>query len=82
MISGYDYDYIHIYIDIYIYIYIHTHICTYYYTPLPFNLAGNNKQASKHFCFPFWPLLGLISPGSTVLWPSWSLADALAKSRF
>ena len=46
----------------------------YYYTPLPLNLA--NKQASnkqqattsnKHFSFLFWPLLGLIAPGSTLL---------------
>ena len=42
----------------------------YYYTPLPLNLA--NKQASKqqasnkHFSFPFWPMLGLIAPGSTL----------------
>ena len=38
----------------------------YYYTPLPLNLA-NKQQASKHFSFPFWPLLGLIAPGSTLL---------------
>ena len=45
----------------------------YYYTPLPLNLA--NKQATskqqasnKHFSFPFWPLLGLIAPGSTLLY--------------
>ena len=51
----------------------------YYYTPLPLNLANkhaskqaskqaSNKQASnKHFSFPFWPLLRLIAPGSTLL---------------
>ena len=46
----------------------------YYYTPLPLNLA--NKQATtskqqqasnKHFSSPFWPLLRLIAPGSTLL---------------
>ena len=44
---------------------IHIHTYIYYYTPLPLNLA--NKQASKHFSFPFWPLLRLIAPGSTLL---------------
>ena len=44
----------------------------YYYTPLPLNLANKqqatgNKQASKHLSFPFWRLLGLIAPGSTLL---------------
>ena len=52
------------------------HINIYYYTPLPLNLANKqqaSKQASKqqasnkHFSFPFWPLLRLIAPGSTLL---------------
>ena len=42
----------------------------YYYTPLPLNLA-NKQQATtsnnKHFSFPFWPLLCLTAPGSTLL---------------
>ena len=49
----------------------HIYIYIYYYTPLPLNLANkqaSNKQASnKHFSFPFWPLLSLIAPGSTLL---------------
>ena len=48
------------------------HSNIYYYTPLPLNLANKqqqatSKQASKHFSFPFWPLLRLIAPGSTLL---------------
>ena len=44
----------------------------YYYTPLPLNLANKqqaSKQASnnKQFSFPFWRLLSLIAPGSTIL---------------
>ena len=50
----------------------------YYYTPLPLNLANKQQQASnnkqqqattsnKHFSSPFWPLLRLIAPGSTLL---------------
>ena len=51
--------------------YIDIHI--YYYTPLPLNLANkpatSKQQASnnKHLSFPFWPLRGLIAPGSTLL---------------
>ena len=39
------------------------------YTPLPLNLANKQQQATsnKHFSFPFWPLLRLIAPGSTLL---------------
>ena len=29
--------------------------------------ASYKQQSSKHFSFPFWPLLGLIAPGSTLL---------------
>ena len=47
------------------------HWYIYYYTPLPLNLANkqatSKQQASKHFSFPFWPLLRLIAPGSTLL---------------
>ena len=48
----------------------------YYYTPLPLNLANKQQATSKqqattsnnkHFSFPFWPLLRLIAPGSTLL---------------
>ena len=41
----------------------------YYYTPLPLNLANKQQQqaSNKHFSFTFWPLLGLIAPGSTLL---------------
>ena len=52
--------------DIYIYIYIYI----YYHTPLPLNLANKQQASNKHFSFPFWPLLRLIAPGSTLPWPS------------
>ena len=42
-------------------------IYVYYYTPLPLNLANKQQATSKHFSFPFWPLLHLIAPGSTLL---------------
>ena len=52
----------------YIYIYIYISIMyIYYYTPLPLNLGNKQASNNKHFSFPFWPLLRLIAPGSTLL---------------
>ena len=70
------YVYIHIYIYIYVCMYVcmYIYVCIYYYTPLPLNLANKqatSKQASKHFSFPFLPLLGLIAPSSTLLFVIW-----------